>query len=63
MTFIIDKEGQIARVFTSVDITKHMHEVVDALKRLTFTKPDGIRAKSGRKFKEMRVSAAGAKQS
>ena len=44
MTFIIDKEGQIARVFTNVDITKHTHEVVDALKRLTFTKPDGIRA-------------------
>jgi peroxiredoxin len=44
MTFIIDKEDQIARVFTNVDITKHTHEVVDALKRLTFTKPDGIRA-------------------
>jgi peroxiredoxin Q/BCP len=34
MTFIIDKEGQIARVFTNVDITKHTHEVIDALKRL-----------------------------
>ena len=34
MTFIIDKEGKIAKVFTNVDITKHTHEIVAALKQL-----------------------------
>jgi len=38
MTFIIDKEGRIARVFTNVEITNHTHEVIDALKRLPMTK-------------------------
>lgn len=38
MTFIIDKEGKIARIFTNVDVTKHTHEVVDALKQLTLEK-------------------------
>jgi peroxiredoxin Q/BCP len=35
MTFIIDKEGKIARIFTNVDITRHTHEIIDALKQLT----------------------------
>jgi peroxiredoxin Q/BCP len=38
MTFIIDKEGKIAKVFTDVDITKHTHEVVAALKQLPLKK-------------------------
>jgi peroxiredoxin Q/BCP len=38
MTFIIDKEGKIAKVFTNVDITKHTHEVVAALKQLPLKK-------------------------
>jgi peroxiredoxin Q/BCP len=37
-TFIIDKEGKIAKVFTNVDITKHTHEVVAALKQLPLKK-------------------------
>jgi len=36
MTFIIDREGKIAKVFTDVDVTKHTHEVVEALKQLAF---------------------------
>lgn len=38
MTFIIDKEGKIARIFKDVDITKHTHEVVSALKQLPLKK-------------------------
>lgn len=38
VTFIIDKEGKIARVFTNVDATRHANEIVDALKQLTFKK-------------------------
>jgi peroxiredoxin Q/BCP len=34
MTFIIDKEGRIAKIFTNVDITKHTHEIITALKQL-----------------------------
>ena len=33
-TFIIDKKGKIAKVFTDVDVTKHTHEVVAALRHL-----------------------------
>ena len=33
-TFIIDKKGKIVKVFTDVDVTKHTHEVVDALRHL-----------------------------
>jgi peroxiredoxin Q/BCP len=39
MTFIIDKEGKIAKIFTNVDVTKHTHEVIDALKQLAPKKP------------------------
>ena len=38
MTFIIDKEGKIARVFTKVDVTKHTDEIVAALKQLPLRK-------------------------
>ncbi len=38
MTFIIDKEGKIAKIFTDVDITKHSHEVITALKQLPLKK-------------------------
>jgi len=34
VTFIIDKEGKIANVFTNVDVTRHANEIVDALKQL-----------------------------
>jgi len=34
ITFIIDKKGKIAKVFTDVDVTKHTHEVVAALRHL-----------------------------
>jgi peroxiredoxin Q/BCP len=34
VTFIIDKEGKIAKVFTNVDVTRHANEIVDALKQL-----------------------------
>jgi peroxiredoxin Q/BCP len=34
MTFIIDREGRIAKVFTKVDVTRHTDEVVAALKLL-----------------------------
>jgi peroxiredoxin Q/BCP len=34
MTFIIDKEGKIAKIFTNVDVTKHTHEIITALKQL-----------------------------
>jgi len=37
-TFIIDKEGKIAKVFTNVDITRHTHEIVEALKQLPLKK-------------------------
>jgi peroxiredoxin Q/BCP len=35
MTFIIDREGKIARVFEKVDVTKHTDDVVAVLKHLT----------------------------
>ena len=38
MTFIIDREGKIAKIFTGVDITKHAHEIVSALKQLPLKK-------------------------
>ncbi len=38
VTFIIDKEGKIAKIFTNVDVTRHANEIVDALKQLTFKK-------------------------
>jgi peroxiredoxin Q/BCP len=38
VTFIIDKEGKIAKIFTKVDVTRHANEIVDALKQLTFKK-------------------------
>jgi len=34
VTFIVDRKGKIAKVFMNVDVTKHTHEVVDALKQL-----------------------------
>lgn len=34
VTFIIDKEGKIAKIFTNVDVTRHANEIVDALKQL-----------------------------
>jgi peroxiredoxin Q/BCP len=37
-TFIIDKEGKIAKIFTNVDITKHTDEIVMALKLLPLKK-------------------------
>jgi len=37
-TFIIDKEGKIAKIFTNVDITEHTHEIVTALKQLPLKK-------------------------
>ena len=39
VTFIIDKEGKIARIFTNVDVTRHGNEIIDALKQLAFKKP------------------------
>jgi len=33
-TFIIDKQGKIAKVFPKVDVSKHTEEVVTALKQL-----------------------------
>ena len=38
MTFIIDKEGKIAKIFTNVDITRHVHEIVTSLKQLPLKK-------------------------
>jgi peroxiredoxin Q/BCP len=38
MTFIIDREGKIAKIFTNVDITKHTDEIVTALKHLGLKK-------------------------
>ena len=38
VTFIIDKEGKIAKIFTKVDVTRHANEIIDALKQLTFKK-------------------------
>jgi peroxiredoxin Q/BCP len=37
-TFIIDREGKIAKIFMKVDVTKHTHEVVAALKQLPHKK-------------------------
>jgi peroxiredoxin Q/BCP len=38
MTFVINKEGKIAKIFTNVDITKHTDEIVAALKQLPHKK-------------------------
>jgi peroxiredoxin Q/BCP len=38
VTFIIDKEGKIAKIFANVDVTRHANEIVDALKQLAFKK-------------------------
>jgi len=38
MTFIIDRQGRIASVFTKVDVTKHTDDVVAALKQLPLKK-------------------------
>jgi len=38
VTFIIDKEGKIAKIFTNVDVTRHANEIIDALKQLAFQK-------------------------
>ena len=38
MTFIIDREGKVAKIFTNVDITKHTHEIIAALKHLPLKK-------------------------
>jgi thioredoxin-dependent peroxiredoxin len=38
VTFIIDREGKIAKIFTNVDITKHTHEIVAELKHLGLKK-------------------------
>jgi len=38
MTFIIDRQGRIASVFTKVDVTKHTDDVVAALKQLPHSK-------------------------
>jgi peroxiredoxin Q/BCP len=35
VTFIIDKNGKIAKVFPKVDVSKHTEEVIAALKELT----------------------------
>ena len=34
VTFIINKEGKITKTFRNIDVTKHTHEVVEALKHL-----------------------------
>jgi peroxiredoxin Q/BCP len=34
ITFIIDKNGKVAKVFPKVDVSKHTEEVVAALKEL-----------------------------
>jgi peroxiredoxin Q/BCP len=38
VTFIINREGKIAKTFMNVDVTKHTHEVVEALKHLKSAK-------------------------
>jgi peroxiredoxin Q/BCP len=35
VTFVIDKNGKVARIFPKVDVTKHTEEVVAALKELS----------------------------
>jgi peroxiredoxin Q/BCP len=35
VTFIIDEKGKVAKVFPKVDVTKHIDEVVAALKELS----------------------------
>lgn len=35
VTFIIDKNGKVARIFPKVDVSKHTEEVVAALKELS----------------------------
>ncbi len=39
-TFIIDKQGKIIKVFPNVDVTKHVHEVVYALKHISLGNPN-----------------------
>ena len=34
VTFVIDREGKIAKVFPDVDATKHANEIVETLKQL-----------------------------
>lgn len=34
VTFLIDKKGRVAKVFQKVDVTKHIDEVMEALKEL-----------------------------
>jgi peroxiredoxin Q/BCP len=34
VTFLIDREGKVARIFPKVDVTKHTQEIVAALKEL-----------------------------
>ncbi len=35
VTFLIDKNGKIARIFPKVDVTKHSEEVIAALKEIS----------------------------
>jgi len=35
VTFIIDKSGKVAKVFPTVDVTKHTQEVIEALKAIS----------------------------
>jgi peroxiredoxin Q/BCP len=35
VTFVIDKKGQVAKIFPKVDVTKHTEEVVEVLKGLS----------------------------
>jgi peroxiredoxin Q/BCP len=34
VTFLIDKNGKVAKIFPKVDVTRHTEEVVEALKQL-----------------------------
>jgi len=35
VTFIIDKSGKVAKVFPTVDVTKHTQEVIEALRAIS----------------------------
>jgi peroxiredoxin Q/BCP len=35
VTFIIDRTGRVVKIFPKVDVTRHTHEVVEALKLMT----------------------------
>jgi peroxiredoxin Q/BCP len=35
VTFIIDRTGRVVKIFPQVDVTKHTHQVVEALKLMT----------------------------